>query len=278
MPRLLVAVLLTLPVFVISMGELLPVELYPWRNWMLLALTLPVVCYSGGGFFSAAWTAARNGYADMNTLVASGVMAALGLSTVATARPDWLHGAHGGHVYFESAATIVTFILTGRYLEAFARGRTQNALRKLLELQPNTARTLRQGQEMDVPIASLARGDVVIVRPGEKISVDGVVVSGKSFVDEASISGEPLPVEKKVGSNVIGGTLNTSGKFSISSHARRRGDAAASDRRTRARRRWARRRPSRNWRIASHAALFRRCSRWRRSQPCAGCIGGPRRS
>jgi Cu+-exporting ATPase len=217
-PRLWVAVLLTLPVFVISMGELWPVEAYPWRNWLLLALTLPVVCYSGAGFFTAAWTAARNGYADMNTLVVSGVLAALGMSVVATAWPAWMYGGgaqggQGGHVYFESAATIVTFILSGRYLEAFARGRTQNAIRKLLELQPNTARTLRQGQEMDVPIASLARGDVVIVRPGEKIPVDGVVLSGRSFVDEASISGEPLPVEKKVGASVIGGTINTSGSF-----------------------------------------------------------------
>ncbi|MEI6235483.1 MAG: heavy metal translocating P-type ATPase [Planctomycetota bacterium] len=214
-----VAAVLTLPVFIVSMAELFPVHTYPSRNWVLLALTLPVVVWSGADFFRGAWSALKRGYADMNTLVAMGVSAAFVFSVVATAWPDVFAtagagGMHGGaHVYFESAAVIVTLVLLGRFLEAKARGRASDAIRKLLELQPRTARVMRAGVETDIPISDILKGDVVIVRPGEKIPADGAVLSGKSFVDEASMTGEPLPVEKKPGSKVTAGTLNKNGSF-----------------------------------------------------------------
>lgn len=217
--KFIVAAALTLPVAVVSMFELFPVHEFPARNWVLLALTLPVAVWSGADFYRGAWTVLKRGYADMNTLVALGVTAALGFSVLATARPEWFASAgagamHGGaHVYYESAAVIVTLVLLGRFLEAGARGKASDAIRKLLELAPRTARVMRAGAELEIPIDEILTGDVAIVRPGEKIPADGVVLSGKSFVDESSMSGEPVPVEKKVGSKVVAGTLNKNGSF-----------------------------------------------------------------
>ena len=203
--KLTVAVFFSVPIFIVSMAELFPVHTYPYRNWALLALSLPVIAWSGAEFFRGAWIALKHGYADMNSLVAMGVAAALLASVAATAWPQWFTvagagGMHGGApVYFESAAVIVTLILTGRFLEAKARGRASDAIRKLLELQPRTARVMRSGVETEIPIGDILKGDVVVVRPGEKIAADGAVLSGKSFVDESSMTGEPLPVEKKPG-------------------------------------------------------------------------------
>ena len=214
-----VAAAFTLPIAIVSMFELFPVHDYPPRNWILLVLTLPVVFWSGSEFLRGAWLALKRGYADMNSLVAMGVIAAFAFSVAATARPEWFaaagaSGMHGGvHVYFESAAVIVTLVLLGRFLEAKARGKASDAIRKLMELQPRTARVMRAGVETEIPIENILKGDVVAVRPGEKIPADGAVLSGKSFVDESSMTGEPLPVEKKPGAKVTGGTLNKNGSF-----------------------------------------------------------------
>ncbi|HLX59666.1 MAG TPA: heavy metal translocating P-type ATPase [Planctomycetota bacterium] len=219
------AAFFTLPVAIVSMLELFPAPDYPARNWILLALTLPVVFWSGSEFLRGALHALKHGYADMNTLVAMGVLAAFAFSVAATARPEWFalgmtheprpqgSGLAAAHVYFESAAVIVTLVLLGRFLEAKARGRASDAIRKLLELRPRTARVIHAGVESDVPIDNILKGDVIAIRPGEKIPVDGVVLSGKSFVDEALMTGEPIPVEKKPGSSVTGGTLNKNGTF-----------------------------------------------------------------
>lgn len=214
-----VAAVFTLPIAIVSMFDLFPVHDYPVRNWILLALSLPVVFWSGSEFLRGAWLALKRGYADMNSLVAMGVVSAFVFSVAATARPEWFaaggaSGMHGGvHVYFESAAVIVTLVLLGRFLEAKARGKASDAIRKLMELQPRTARVMRAGVETEIPIENILKGDVVIVRPGEKIPADGAVLSGKSFVDESSMTGEPLPVEKKPGAKVTGGTLNKNGSL-----------------------------------------------------------------
>src|SRR5690606_38817026 len=131
-------------------------------------------------------------------------------SVVATFFPRWLP-AGNVHVYFEAAAAIITLILVGRYLEAMAKGRTSTAIQKLLGLQPKTARVLRDGKERVLPIDEVVIGDAVLVRPGEKVPVDGRVLSGSSFVDEAMVTGEPLPVQKQAGDEVVGGTINKTG-------------------------------------------------------------------
>lgn len=208
--RLIVAAVLSIPVLVISMLEIN----FPGRNWLLLAMTTPVVFWAGRGFFSGAWSALRHKSADMNTLIAVGTSAAYFYSLVATVAPGIWHrmGQHP-HVYYEAAAVIVTLILTGRLLEERAKARTSDAIRKLLGYQPRTARVVRQGVESDIPIEQVVVGDRVIVRPGEKIPVDGVIGQGRSDVDEAMITGESMPVAKTVGDEVIGGTINKSGSF-----------------------------------------------------------------
>jgi Cu+-exporting ATPase len=173
-----------------------------------MALATPVLFWAGREFLTGAWTALRRRAADMNALVAVGTLAAYFYSVAAVA------GAAGhGHpaVYFEVAASIVTLILMGRLLEARARRRTSGAIRALIGLQPRTARLDRGGAAVDVPIAEVRPGDLVLVRPGEKIPVDGTVVDGESAVDEAMLTGEPMPVPKAAGASVIGGTMNTSG-------------------------------------------------------------------
>ncbi|HYF51820.1 MAG TPA: heavy metal translocating P-type ATPase [Planctomycetota bacterium] len=201
----------TIPVVAISMLDIWMHE--AWRNWLLLGLTVPVFV-AGRSFFISAGKALRHGYADMNTLVALGTSAAFGFSLAATIRPDWFADSSGhGHVYYEAAAAIITLILLGRTLEARAKHRTSEAIRALLDLQPNTARVLRDGNEVEIPAAELKAGDVVIVRPGEKLPADGVVLSGRSFVDESMLTGEPIPVEKYEGEAVVGATLNKNGSL-----------------------------------------------------------------
>jgi Cu+-exporting ATPase len=219
------ALVLTLPLAVLAMaGHVVPSWEprlnFPARHWIELALTLPILFGAGREFYSGAWQAARHRAADMNTLVALGTAAAFAYSLVATVAPQLFvahtspstHGAMPG-VYYESAAIIVTLILMGRWLEARARRRTGGAIRALLGLQPNIARVERDGREQDVAIAEVRVGDIILVRPGEKIPVDGDVVSGASSVDESMLTGEPLPVSKRAGDTVIGATLNTTGAF-----------------------------------------------------------------
>jgi Cu+-exporting ATPase len=175
-------------------------------SWIQLALTAPVVFYAGAPFYKGAWTALRHRSANMNTLIALGTGAAFLYSLAVT-----LSGGH--QVYYEAAAVIVTLILLGRVLEARARGKASEAIRHLRELQPKTARVVRDGAERDIPIEQVLVGDLVVVRPGEKIPVDGAVREGASAVDESMLTGESMPVDKKPGDAVYGGTINRSGSL-----------------------------------------------------------------
>ena len=183
-------------------------------NLGLLALATPVQFWAGRRFYLGAWGALRHGQANMDTLVALGTSAAYLYSAVVALAPGLFAGAAGGaDVYFDTSALIVALILLGRLLEARARGRTSEAVKKLAGLRAKTARVVRGGKEQDLPVEDVCVGDVVVVRPGEKVPVDGVVVSGASAVDEAMITGESLPVVKREGDEVIGATVNGSGSF-----------------------------------------------------------------
>jgi P-type Cu+ transporter len=181
-------------------------------NLGLLALATPVQFWAGWRFYEGAWGAFRHGQANMNTLVAVGTSAAYLYSAAATLAPG-LFASGRADVYFDTSALIITLILLGRLLEARARGRTSEAIKKLAGLRAKTARVVRGDEEVDVPIEDVRVGDVVVVRPGEKVPVDGRVVFGGSAVEEAMITGEPMPVEKRVGDEVIGATINKTGAF-----------------------------------------------------------------
>lgn len=181
---------------------------------ILLGVTVPVLAWSGGQFFRAAWSGFRHRAADMNTLIAVGTGAAFLYSVVATAFPS-MSTATGPQAdgYFESVNFIIAFILLGRLLEARARGRTSEATRSLLGLRPKTALVRRGASEQELPFEEVTVGDRVVVKPGETIAVDGVVVEGESTVNEAMLTGEPIPVAKRPGDEVVGGTVNGTGAF-----------------------------------------------------------------
>jgi Cu+-exporting ATPase len=183
-----------------------------WLNLGLLLLATPVQFWAGRRFYRGAWGTLKHGGADMNTLVVVGTSAAYLYSTVAALAPG-LFAAGRADVYFDTSALIVTLILLGRLLEARVKGRTKEAIKKLAGLQAKTARAVRGGEEADVPVEDVVVGEIIVVRPGEKVPVDGRVVSGESAVDESMISGEPIPVTKREGDEVIGATMNTSGSF-----------------------------------------------------------------
>ncbi|HEY7461312.1 MAG TPA: heavy metal translocating P-type ATPase [Gemmatimonadota bacterium] len=183
-------------------------------RWILLVLSLPVVLWSGREFYTRAWAAFRHRVADMNTLIALGTGAAFAVSWAATIAPGLFTSAgRPPAVYYEAGLAIVALILLGRLLEARARGRTSEAIRRLIGLQPRLARVERDGSEREIPIEQVRPGDLVRVRPGEKVPVDGIVREGESAVDESLLTGEPLPARKTVGDMVVGGTLNTTGSF-----------------------------------------------------------------
>jgi Cu+-exporting ATPase len=184
--------------------------------WMQLALTLPVVFWAGRHFFTRAWAGFRHHSADMNTLIAVGTGSAFTFSLVMTVAADWFRtrGVEP-HIYYESVVTIIALILLGNVLEARAKGRTSQAVRKLVGLRPATARVVRLGVEREIPLADLHVGDEVIVRPGETIPADGSVLDGTSYVDESMLTGEPVPVTKAPGAAVVGATLNTNGALRI---------------------------------------------------------------
>ncbi|MDX5364758.1 MAG: heavy metal translocating P-type ATPase [Pseudazoarcus pumilus] len=218
-----IAVALTLPVFVLEMGSHLIPGMHEWvmvtlghtlNGWIQAVLTTAVMFGPGLRFFRKGVPALLRGAPDMNALVALGTGAAWSYSLVALAAPGLLPEGTA-NVYFEAAAVIITLILVGRLLEARARGRTSEAIRRLMKIAPRTARVRRDGEAVELPIAEVAVGDVIEVRPGEKIAVDGEVVEGASFVDESMITGEPVPVEKAVGAQVVGGTLNTRGALAF---------------------------------------------------------------
>jgi P-type Cu+ transporter len=193
------------------LGFMLPVPM-GWLNFGLLLLATPVQFWAGRRFYRGAWGALRHGQANMNTLVVMGTSTAYLYSAVATLAPG-LFATGRADVYFDTSALIITLILLGRLLEAGAKGRTNEAIKKLAGLQARTARVVRSGEEIDVPVEDVEIGDSVVVRPGEKIPVDGRVVSGESAVDESMITGESIPVTKREGDEVIGATMNTSGSF-----------------------------------------------------------------
>ncbi|MBE7512718.1 MAG: copper-translocating P-type ATPase [Anaerolineales bacterium] len=224
--RLLIGAMFTVPLFILSMGRDLGIfGAWAWQpgvNILFWALATPVQFYVGWDYYLGAYRALRAGSANMDVLVALGSSVAYLYSVVITllllnptsAMPLHRVGAH--HVYFETAAVIITLIVLGKLLEVRAKGRTSAAIKKLLNLRPKTARVVRNGQELDLPIAHVIVGDTVIVRPGESIPVDGTVVEGYSAVDQSMITGESLPVTRTVGETVIGATLNKQGFLKIS--------------------------------------------------------------
>jgi Cu+-exporting ATPase len=220
--RFIVAALLSAPILLIAMShgriaflDFEGVELFQW------VLATPVVFYSGRSFYRGAWKALKHGFADMDTLIAVGTGTAYIYSSAATIAPDFftvgshnsLTASHRPPVYFEAASVIIALILLGKLLEARAKGQTSEAIKRLIGLQAKTARVERNGREMDVPIEQVIPGDIVVVRPGEKVPVDGTIAEGTSAVDEAMLTGESLPIEKGPGDSVFGATINKSGSF-----------------------------------------------------------------
>ncbi len=218
---LLVAVAFTLPLLVVSMGPmLLPafgrllrgVAPEPVWSWVELVLATPVLLWAGRRFLVRGWTEIRHLNPGMDSLVMLGSWAAYGFSLLALTVPH-LFPPGTARLYFEASAVIVTLILLGRYLEAVAKGRTSEAIRRLVGLQPKTARVVRADGEVEIPADAVVPGDLIAVRPGERISVDGTLTDGQSHVDESMISGEPVPVHKGPGDEVVGGTVNQTGAF-----------------------------------------------------------------
>ncbi len=215
--RFLVAAIFGFPVVLIGMTHGL--VRIPGANWIQLVLTLPVLAYAGSTYYVRAWAALRHRTADMNTLVALGTGAAFFYSLVATIAPG-LVASGGGHahreapVYFEAVAGIIALVLLGKLLETRARASTSSAIRRLAHLQAKSARVVREdGEIIEVPLERISLGDVILVRPGEKIPLDGVVTDGASRVDESMLTGESVPVAKKPGDPVTGATMNRTGAF-----------------------------------------------------------------
>ncbi|HBG74731.1 MAG: haloacid dehalogenase [Chloroflexi bacterium GWB2_49_20] len=181
-------------------------------KWVIGLLTTPIVLGPGRQFFINSWRGLKHGVTDMNLLYATGIGAAYGIAVINTLFPNAGFGGEGA-TFFESAALLTTFIILGRWLEALTRGRTSESIRKLMKLQPKVARVMRNGQEEEIPADEVEIGDLILVRPGESIPVDGIVTEGYSAVDESMLTGESLPVEKKTGDNIIGGTINKTGAF-----------------------------------------------------------------
>ncbi|PRY50821.1 Cu2+-exporting ATPase [Arcticibacter pallidicorallinus] len=201
---------LAFPVFLIGMFFMD----MPYANWISMVLTLPVLFWFGRSFYINAWKQARHGKANMDTLVALSTGIAYIFSVFNTLYPEFWHnrGIHP-HVYFEAAAVIVAFILLGKLLEEKAKSNTSSAIKKLMGLQPNTVRVLESGQEKEVPIAEVETGSVIVLRPGERIPVDGLILSGSSYVDESMITGEPVPVRKEKDDKLFAGTINQKGSL-----------------------------------------------------------------
>lgn len=213
--RFIVGVIFSTPLFLLSMlrdlGVLGMWSHEPWVNWFFWALATPVQFYVGWDYYVGAYKSLRNRSANMDVLVALGSSVAYFYSVAVTIALTMGSTALDMHVYFETSAVIITLIVLGKLLEARAKGQTSEAIKKLMGLQAKSARVVRNGVEVDIPIAEVIAGDIVIVRPGEKVPVDGVVSDGRSTIDESMITGESLPVEKTVGDAVIGATINKQG-------------------------------------------------------------------
>lgn len=211
--KLWVAGIFTIPVFILSMFHVFHFE---YKNWILLTLSIPVILFSGSEFYTNAWKQAKHRMVNMDTLVALSTGIAFIFSTINTIFPGiFLRAGLQPHVYFESATVIIAFILAGKFMEEHSKSKASSVIRSLMGLQPKNLTVLRDGGEMELPLAMVAPDDQVMVRPGDRIPVDGVVKSGDSYIDESMISGEPLPVFKTSGTNVYAGTLNTNGNLII---------------------------------------------------------------
>jgi Cu+-exporting ATPase len=218
-----IALVLTIPVLVLAMGHAIPGleidSVVPKRieKWIEFALTTPVVLWAGGFFFARAWQSIVNRSLNMFTLIAVGVGAAYFYSAAAVIVPGIFPSSFRRHgeveLYFEAAAVITTLILLGQLIEAKARSRTGHAIKALLSLEAKTAHRVRDGQEQEIAVNEIQKGDVLRVRPGEKVPIDGVIIDGKSNVDESMITGEPMAVAKQAGEKVIGATVNQTGSF-----------------------------------------------------------------
>lgn len=216
------AAIVSIPVIVFSYPDFFP-GLREWMPmgslersivWSLLGvLTLPVMLWSGSQFYTGMWSALKHRSANMHTLIAFGISAAFLYSGVAVAFPQWFPEQALAEVFWDVTAVVVALVVLGMALEVKAKGKTSEAIKKLIGLQAKTARVIREGQEVDLPVEEVLAGDVVVVRPGEKVPVDGTVLDGSSAVDESMITGESLPVEKGPGAEVIGATLNKTGSF-----------------------------------------------------------------
>jgi Cu+-exporting ATPase len=217
--RLLVGTIFSLPLLIVSMGRdfgLLGAWAHGgWVNWLLFLLATPVQFFVGWDYYVGAFKSVRNRSANMDVLVAMGTTVAYVFSVAVLFAKAVGSESLGSHLYFETSAVIITLIVLGKLLEARAKGRTSAAIKELMGLQSRTARVLREGEELDIPVEEVVVGDMVVVRPGEKIPVDGIVISGGSAVDESMFTGESMPVEKAVGSKVFGATLNRLGLLGI---------------------------------------------------------------
>ncbi len=187
---------------------------FPYANWIMMVLSAPVVFYFGRNYFITAWKQLQHRSSNMDTLVALSTGIAFVFSAFNTIYPEFWHrrGLHP-HVYFEAAAVVIAFITLGKWFEERAKSNTSSAIKKLMGLQPKTVRVVKEEVEADIPIAQVKVGDVIVVRPGEQIAVDGAVIKGESYIDESMISGEPVAVLKTAGTKVFSGTLNQKGSF-----------------------------------------------------------------
>ncbi len=207
--KLLIGILLSLPIFIISMGS----DFFHWqityKHWILFLLTTPVQFFVGLQFIKGAFKTARHFRANMDTLVAMGTLSAYLYSTIVTLN------IVKGHVYFEAAAIVITLILLGKFLEARAKSKTSEAIQKLIGLQAKSAKVIRDNKEFEIPIEEVIIGDQIIIRPGERIPVDGIVKSGESYIDQSMLTGEPIPVKKTNNDQIVSGTLNQKGSLII---------------------------------------------------------------
>jgi Cu+-exporting ATPase len=210
--KFLVGVVFATPLFMLSMGRdfgfIGPWSHAVWMNWLFLALATPVQFYTGWDFYTGGWKSLKNGSANMDVLVAMGSSVAYFYSLALLIYP-----LLGKHVYFETSAVIITLIKLGKLLESRTKGRTGGAIRKLMGLRPKTATILENGMEREIPLSQVKVGDEVIVRPGESVPVDGVILEGESSVDESMLTGEPIPVDKQPGHAIAAGTINGEGRL-----------------------------------------------------------------
>ena len=221
--RFVFAAAIAVPVLIVSYPELFGLDAWAafregsdslWWIWRAAGVaTIPVLAWAGAQFYTGAWRALRHRQANMHTLIAVGISAAWLYSTVAVIAPSIFPKASFAQVYYDVSAVVVALVTLGMALEVKAKGRSSEAIRKLVGLQAKTARVIRDGEEVDIPVNDVLVGDVLAVRPGEKVPVDGVIVQGESSVDESMVTGESLPVDKAPGDEVIGATINTSGAF-----------------------------------------------------------------